>query len=111
MYDDSSKAKAVCKIDGENAAQIMILAGTDAGGADFPHWRKNLSLALKIAEKTENEYPGIMRSVALRGASYNQQYTDGSLLIEIGTDGNTLSEAKRSGEFFAKSFAKLIKGE
>ncbi len=111
MYDDSSKAKAVCKIGDNNAAQIMILAGTDAGGADFPHWRKNLSLALKITDKIEKNHPGIMRSVALRGASYNQQYTDGSLLIEIGTDGNTLSEAKLSGEIFAESFAKLIKEE
>ena len=52
-----------------------------------------------------------MRSIALRGASYNEQYTNGSLLIELGTDGNTLSHAKYSARLLGKALAELIKGD
>ena len=108
-YESGAKARAVCEIDGKKAAQIMLLCGTDAGGADFGHWEKNLSLALKLADKLSGEYPSLMRHVALRGASYNGQYTSGSLLIEIGTDGNTLSQASYSAELLGKALAELIK--
>lgn len=111
MYESGAKARAVTELDGKEAAQIMILAGTDAGGADFPDWEKNLTLALKIADKISGKYPGVLRPIALRGASYNEQYTNGSLLIEIGTDGNTLSQAKYSAKLLANSLTELIKSE
>lgn len=109
MYESGAKARAVTELDGKKAAQIMILAGTDAGGADFPDWEKNLTLALKLADKMSGEYPGLMRPIALRGASYNEQYTNGSLLIEIGTDGNTLSQAKYSAKLLGSALSELIK--
>lgn len=109
MYDSGAKARAVTLVDGKEAAQIMLLVGSDAGGADFPHWERNLTLALKLADAAVSEYPSLMRPIALRGASYNEQYTDGSLLIEIGTDGNTLSQAKYSATLLGGVLAKLIK--
>ncbi len=111
MYESGAKARAVTEVDGDEVAQIMILAGTDAGGADFPDWETNLTLALKLADKLSGEYPNLMRPVALRGASYNEQYTPGSLLIEIGTDGNTLTQAKNAAKLLGSSLSELIKGE
>ena len=108
-YENGAKVRAVCDINGKKAAQIMLLCGTNAGGADYDHWEKNLSLALKLADKLSGEYPSLMRQIALRGASYNGQYTSGSLLIEIGTDGNTLSQASYSAELLGKALAELIK--
>ena len=111
MYESGAKARAVTEIDGKEVAQIMLLAGTDAGGADFPDWESNLTLALKLADKLSGDYPDLMRPIALRGASYNEQYTKGSLLIEIGTDGNTLSQAKNAAQILGKYLADLIKGQ
>ncbi len=111
VYENGEKARPICEVDGENAAQMMILVGTDAGGADFDHWEKNLSLGLKLNERLSSDYPGLMRSLALRGASYNEQYTEGSLLIEVGAHGNTLAEAKHSAELLGTALADLIKGE
>lgn len=111
MYESGAKARPVTEADGKPAAQMMVLVGTDAGGANFPHWEKNLTLALKLTDKLMDDYPGLMRPVALRGASYNEQYTTGSLLIEVGTDGNSLSQAKHSAELLGKALAELIKGE
>lgn len=64
MYDSGAKARALALVDGKEAAQIMLLVGSDAGGADFPHWERNLTLALKLADATVSEYPSLMLSVA-----------------------------------------------
>ncbi len=109
VYESGAKARPVSTIDGKEAAQIMFVAGTDAGGADFPHWQKNLSFTLKLTDKLIEQYPTLVRTTALRGASYNQQYTEGSVLVEIGADGNTLSQAKYSAELLANAVAELIK--
>ncbi len=111
VYESGAKARPVSTVDNKEAAQIMFVSGTDAGGADFPHWQKNLSFTLKLCEKLIEQYPTLVRTTALRGASYNQQYTEGSVLVEIGSDGNTLSQAKYSAELLANTVAKLIKGK
>lgn len=110
MYESGAKARPITEVNGRKAAQMMILVGTDAGGADFPDWETNLSLALKLCEKIGTTSDTLMRSTAIRGASYNEQYTTGSLLIEVGSDGNTLSEAKYSAELLGYALADLIKG-
>ena len=43
------------------------------------------------------------------GAAFNQQYTKGSLLLEIGSCGNTLDEAKRAGKLAAQAIAAVLK--
>ena len=111
MYESGAKVRAVTEIEGKEVAQIMLLSGTNAGGADFPHWESNLSFALRLADKLSCDYPDLLRPIAVRGASYNQQYTTSSLLIEIGTDGNTLTQAKNSAVILGNALAKLIKGE
>lgn len=108
LYANKAKARPSVETDGKKAAQIMILVGTDEGGADFPNWENNLSLALKLAVTLDGNHPNLVRPIALRGASYNEQYSDGSLLVEIGSDGNTLEEAKYSAKLLAESFAEVI---
>lgn len=39
---------------------------------------------------------------------YNQDLTTGSLLIEVGTHGNTLEQVEYSGELLGKSLAKAL---
>ena len=41
---------------------------------------------------------------------YNQDLTTGSLLIEVGSHGNTLDEALRGGELAARALAALLAG-
>ena len=51
-----------------------------------------------------------MRNINLRSASFNQQYTKGSLILEVGSSGNTLDEAKISADIFANALIREIKG-
>lgn len=108
IYSDGSKLKVTAEIDGKNAAQVMLVLGTDSMGLNHPNWRSNLTLAAKIQNAAEIMYPGLMRSVNLRRERFNMHITTGSLLLEIGSNGNTLSEAKLSAEYIANAIAAVL---
>ncbi|MBR3991445.1 MAG: stage II sporulation protein P [Clostridia bacterium] len=93
------------------AAQMMIVVGTDHAGSGHTGWEDNLSLALRIQRRIWERYPSLMRSVNLRSPSFNEQYTKGSLLLEVGAAGNSLNEAKRAAAIFAEALAEEIIGE
>jgi len=92
------------------AAQIMFVVGTDHGGADHTQWRDNLSLAARVQSAVSDKYPTLMRSINLRSASFNEQYTKGSLLIEVGATASTLDEAKLGAEILAEYLTHEIIG-
>ena len=50
----------------------------------------------------------LMRPIHLAPERYNQQYTTGSLIIEVGTNGNTLSEAIAAAELFGRAAGEML---
>ena len=74
-------------------AQLEFVIGSSGGGLEHPDWRENLKLACAVQETLYAKYPTLMRPVTVRNSRYNQQVTTGSLLIEVGTAGNSLDEA------------------
>ena len=60
---------------------------------EHPNWMQNLSLACRIQESMNTLYPTLARPMTMRSSRYNQQLSNGSLLVEVGTHGNTLQEA------------------
>jgi stage II sporulation protein P len=109
VYENGSKAKFVTEINGEKTAQLMLVVGTDAGGLEHPYWRENMKLALKIQNRIMEKYPGLMRGVNLRRERFNGHTTRGSLIIEVGSSGNSLDEAVRGITLGAEEIAKLLK--
>ncbi len=93
---------------GEQAAQLMLVMGTDT--PELPHggWEKNLSLAMKVQSYFSGLAPGIMRQTDLRGSRYNQHLAPYSLLLEVGSAGNTREEALRSASFVGDHLAELL---
>lgn len=98
-----------CSVDGEQAAQLMFVLGTDER-LSHPDWERNLSLALKLQTLLEREHPGICRDLNLTRNRYNQHLGDLALLIEIGAAGNTLDEAKRAARELAEAIVRLADG-
>lgn len=96
------------ELEGQSAAQLLLVMGTDLGGSTHPHWQTNLSLALKLQVLGEKEAPGLFRKLSLCASRYNQHLTPYSMLLEVGTAGNTLEEALISADFFAQQLARLI---
>ncbi len=93
VYNDGTKAKVVCTVDKQAAAQLMLVIGTNAGGLEHPYWEKNMQTAVNLQAAAEKKYPGLMRGINLRKERFNEHLTNGSMIIEVGTSGNTLSEA------------------
>lgn len=95
---ESGKTKTVFEVDGHKAAQIMILSGYGYDSSlGFDDWEYNLRFALKIQQTAEEMYPNMTRPLYFADFMYNMNVNTGSLLIEIGTDSNTLSEATYTG--------------
>ena len=49
-----------------------------------------------------------MRPLAIRKERYNQQLTTGSLIIEVGSNGNTLAEAITAVRLFADAVSPAL---
>ena len=106
--DDGTKYKPTFTCAGQKAAQIMIMTGYDADGDRFPFWDENLIFASQLQEKCEELYPGMTRSLDFGDFVYNMNFNNGSLLIEVGTDANTVEEACRSGEFLGNALSSVL---
>jgi stage II sporulation protein P len=101
--------KPVAEVEGARLAQIMIIAGCDDGTMNMPNWPENLRLAAAWQNVMERDYPGLTRPVLFSYRKYNQDLSPGALLVEFGTNANTLEESVRSAELAAKSLAALIR--
>lgn len=105
---DGEHIRPVFGTDEGDAAQIMFVVGTNENGANHPDWENNLTVAAKWQKKLLSVDPRSVRPINLRKSSFNQQYTPGSLLVEVGGNANTLAEAKRSAMLLGETLAKLI---
>lgn len=108
VYPDGSKLRVSTKINGEDVAQVMLVLGTDGMGLSHPYWKSNLIFASKIQNAAEIMYPGMMRPLNLRRERFNMHATRGSILIEIGSNGNNLEEASKSAEYIADAIAAVL---
>lgn len=89
-------------------AQIMLVVGTDQTGLKHDHWERNLSMAIKLNRILEALCPGITRPLSIRSQRFNQDLSDGALLIEIGAAGNTRAEALEAVDVLARGIEVLF---
>lgn len=97
------------ELNGQSAAQLLFVMGTDAGGLEHPNWEGNLAFALQMQAYCTSDAPDLFRELSLRSSRYNEHLTPYSVLLEVGSAGNALDEAIRSVEFFGTKLAELLK--
>jgi stage II sporulation protein P len=102
---DGVRVAPVTEINGKEAAQMMIICGCDDGTGILPQYEENLKLAAYLQSSIEEKYPTLTRPVLFDYRYYNQDLTTGSLLIEIGTHGNTAEQAKYTAELIGEEIA------
>ena len=102
VYKTMAEESGVC------ASQIMLLSGTDESGLENPNWRSNLALALYLQEAVSRRHGTLMRPVNLVPQRYNLHLTRGSLIMEVGSSGNTLQEALAAIRLFADAAAPAL---
>lgn len=106
---ESDKVKLVTEINGKKAAQVMLVMGSQSEGeSSFPNWKENLKLAVRLQQTLEVKYPTLARPISLTTGKYNESLTKGSLLIEFGTDANSLAEVHYSAELVGNALASLF---
>ncbi len=103
----NNKLRVAKSIKGKDYAQIMFVIGTDSK-LDNPKWRENLKLALKIQSRLNEIAPGIAKPTYISKNRYNQHLTNGSVIIEIGGDGNAIAECVRSTNYLAQAINDVV---
>ncbi len=102
--NDTDKVKLTADISGKKAAQVMLVMGAQTGTVkNFPNWKENLKLAVKLQQNLETMYPSLARSISLVAKNYNASLSTGSMLIEIGTDANSIEEVTYSAELLSNA--------
>ena len=99
----TGKIKPTVSIGEKKAAQVMLVMGTNHNA-----YESNLTLAAKYHQTMEVLYPGLARPMTLYNKKYNQELHIGSMLLEVGTDANTLSEALYGAELAANALVSLL---
>ncbi len=107
---DTQRIKPTVVIDGKKAAQVMIIVGMmNTKSVPNTHTMENLSFGVRLQQRLHTDYNGLMRPMVLANARYNQQLCNGMLLLEFGSDVNTLEEAQYSAELVGKGLAEVLR--
>lgn len=96
-------------INGKKAAQIMIITGCqELDITNFDDWEYNLRFAVQLQKYCQEMFPGLMRPLFFSARKYNMHKSRCSLLLEMGSDANTLDEAAYSGRMLGKALATML---
>lgn len=106
--EDGTVYKPATDIDGNKTAQVLMVMGSDDGGLALPNWEKNLTFAMRIQHRMNTLWPGLARPISLLTSRFNQQLAPSSILVEIGSHGNTLQEALAGARLFARSAGQVL---
>jgi stage II sporulation protein P len=89
-------------------SQVMFVMGTDASGLNHPNWKENFKLALHIQNEMNTLYPSLAKPMKLSQYRYGQHASTGSMIVEVGSIGNTLQEALVAVRYFADAFSNVV---
>ena len=93
---------------GQKVAQVMMVIGSDENSGAHPRWKDNLAFAVLLQKSLLQGYTSLARPIVLRSSSYNQQVSPGSILVEVGGHGNTLTEAIDGARMWADNVARTL---
>ena len=91
-FEQDPQLTTLATVGGQKSAQLMLVAGTDHN-VSYSHWEENLALGVKLTAVLEKMYPGITRPIQLRPQRFNLDMSPGSILVEVGANGDTHEEA------------------
>ncbi len=110
--------KLVTTVQDRPTAKFMFFNGlcyTNALGTltnlPNPYVQDNLSFAFQMQLTAEEYYPGLTRRIYLKGYRYNLHFRPKSLLIELGSQTNTVEEAMNACDPLAHIIAMVLSGK
>lgn len=104
------RKKYLLERNGEKYARVMFVIGAKRNPSDKEDWHKNYDFAVQLSNRINEIMPGLSLGVDTKTyASYNQQLLEHAVLIEVGSNYNTLEEALASIKYIGKAFSDVIK--
>jgi stage II sporulation protein P len=107
--------KFVTEIDGKMTSMVMFFNGLsqDENGEpltwlDNPYVADNLAFSLQLQLLARAQYPGYTRNIYLKAQRYNLHLLPRSLLVEAGTQLNTVEEEQNAMEPLADLLAQVL---
>ena len=113
----SQAGKRLAKIQGNNCAQLMFFNGLSYNNAGpittltNPYIEDNLAFSFQLFYHSKQKYDGLCTKTYLKAYRYNMHLCPKSLLVELGTQYNTVDEAKNSMEYFAELLNDVLTGK
>ena len=108
--DTGERLAPYCEIGGRGAAQIMIISCVGDENGDVPRHLENFKFACALQEQIESDYPELCRPMLFDYRFYNQDLSDGALLIEVGSQANSIDEVRFTGKLLGEELGKLVNG-
>jgi len=113
IHRDSGAARTTT-IEGKNTAQIMLFNGLcrNADGPisylPNPYMDDILAFSLQLNLLGRERYPGLMYKIYLKNYRYNMHFTGHCMLVELGTQNNTVEEAQNGIRYLADLLYELL---
>ena len=101
------------ELDGKQVARLMCVVGTGEGatGTGFakrPDFAANLALAQAVTDRLRAVDERLARDVRVKTGRYNQHVSDACLLVEVGHNANTLTQALNAVPYLAAAIGECI---
>ena len=108
LHRDSSSNKntITTTINGENYARVMFVNARNSS-----RYQKNQEVTKYFNDKMNELFPTVSRGIYTykKGIlSFNQDLSDNSILIECGSNINSISEAKNTAKLIARIIAEFL---
>lgn len=111
MHRDSvpSKNSVTTKINGETVSSFRFVMTKKN-----PHFDKNIADVNSLINISNKLFPGLCRETYFYNYGinyYNQNKSNNAMLLEVGSDVSTTTEAKASAKYLARIIAEYLKGK
>lgn len=103
----TSTIRRTVSIGGEEVARFMVLVGkgTTGGYQEKPDFAANQAIADKLTAHLEEQCEGLSRDVKVRTGRFNQHIAPCCILIECGTNENTLAQVLCGVPYLAQAIS------
>ena len=92
-------------INGVETARLMFVVGKGEKYTDKPYYDSNVAFAERMTAYLNTIDEKLCRPVRVKTGRYNQHVAPNCILVEVGHNANTLSQAKAAMPYFAESIA------
>ncbi len=107
-WDQSMTGEQTVAIGEDRAARLMVLIGNGEGFTEKPDAQANLAYAQRLTDRLNQMAERLCRPVLVKDGRYNQHVSTPSILVEVGHNKNTLTEALNAMPLLAQAIADTL---